>query len=333
LESPDVKLAGFEARLGESLRALDDSSREHEPAWAMSKSVCLPTRALARSLGAGTASSGGDLTTTSVLAAAEAARPALVLDNIGVPRLEVSRIADLSLPSWEAETVSGVWLSERGNATERDITCRTVTATPHSALSFMKYSRRIDLQTPGLEAQLLLEVRRAVAQTIEQGFLEGSNTEGQPYGLTKLAQDHGYADTWGGSAPTYSEVVEQARAYLAAHGSWGSAVWIASSDLALDLATVEKGSGTAQFVLDMGGGAQGPTLLGRPVAISDNLSAGKLLLVNTATLRTVYFGAPYALLDRYSDNMDIKGERMLLVDNYCDIVALQPAQVCLGVAA
>ena len=67
----------------------------------------LPDSKLCRDLGVGTASAGGNLAGSAVLAVAEASRPPLLLESLGARRLEVAPDAVVALPVWVAGAVVG----------------------------------------------------------------------------------------------------------------------------------------------------------------------------------------------------------------------------------
>jgi len=322
----------FERRIGDAVGAPRTmEGRVTYPGWQFSGTAPLPSRALARALGAqGSAASGGDLVTSSVMQVAEAARPALVFDEIGAIRTELTEnTGAASYPAWNPEQQAGAgrWVGEGSQGTNVLLTLKDVTATPRSALSFIKYTRQLSNQAPLLEAALQAEMQRSVESVLERGFLRGRGGR-EPFGLCLVAEIKGTVTPWGSSTPTFAELVQQAKAYTAAKAPWKRAHWIMSSDMALDLATTEKATGTAQFVLETASGR--PTILGRPVAITDHMPDDRILLVNPDVIRHVYWGPPFLLVDKYSDNMDIRGEAMIVVDNFCDLVVEQPQQICVG---
>lgn len=294
--------------------------------------LSLPTRdlvrALRRDLTIGAASGGGDLAFATATQVAAAARPQLVLDRAGVQRLELlDQVAEISFPTWDAEQSPGGWIGEGADGDEVDLTTRSVTAAPRSSYGFIELTRRLRQNLDQAETLILAELGRAVASVVETGLLQGSGSESQPLGLVNLPGRQ--VVNWGGALPTYAEVNNSMAAYLSAHGNYDRSVWIAPSALAIFLLEIEKATNTGQFIATATP-PSGLSILGRPLLVSDYMPSGTLLLFDPTTVRTVYWGAPYALLDRFSDGRDLRGDSMLLVYNNVDIVSLYPNQVVVG---
>ena len=328
LEQPGFR-KGFEARLGDVLAAngLDAAT----PATPVSRhpQAILPTRALCRALGSDAASTGGDLAVSSVQRVAESARPATALDRAGVIRLEVGAGASIAFPTWDPESTAGSWIAEGGAGYDPDLTVRQVDATMKICSAHITISRRLRQAVADVEANVLLELQRSVAGVIETGFLNGSGSEHEPLGLCNVPAAH--SQTFGAAVPTRTEIIGMLQKYAAAHGNLSRATWVVGSTLAAALLLAEVTTGSGQFLASIGPNGQ-PLLAGVPVILSDYMPADKLLLIDPTTIRTVFWGAPYAMLDKFSGGMSINGSSCLIVYNACDVVSLQPLQIVVGAA-
>lgn len=298
--------------------------------------VSLPTRSAVRvakrDLTVGVSSAGGDLAFSTAMAVAAAARPRLVLDQAGVEVVQLTaKAADLTFPRWSPETVPGGWVGEGSSGSELNLETATATASPRQAYAHVELSRQLRKSVADVEGAVLGELARAVRGVLETGFLQGIGSESQPLGLCSMVD----ADTdaqevnFAGSVPTLPEINDMMAAYLSAHGSYDRAVWIAPSALAVSLLETEKATQTGQFIAEASL-PNGLSIQGRPLLVSDYMPAGQMLLFDPSTIRQVFWASPFALLDRYSDNRDLRGDAMLLIYNICDVVSLYPAQVVVG---
>lgn len=299
--------------------------------------VALPTaffvRELAgratRDLNAGTASEGGDLIAGRMIDVARAARSLLALDAAGVPRIELRSTGPVSFARWNPETSLGGWCAEGGTSSGTDITVSEVTAMPRSAYASVRITRRLRLQTSfDVEQSLLLELAAAGRHTLEHGLLNGESSASKPLGL--LHVPGASSVTWAAADyPTRSEVVEMIEAYAAAYGNLSQARFLASSALIAKMLVTESASGTAQFVLAADDAT--PRLIGVPVIISEAMPADRLLLLDPTQQRLVFWGAPAAIVDRMK--YALQGDSELHVYNDCDVVSINPAQICIGKGA
>jgi HK97 family phage major capsid protein len=325
LEKPEHR--GFEAQIAGTMRE-QGLDAEFEPAWKLSQALALPDRRLVRALGAtGDATTGADLTFASLAEVAEAARPALVLDALGVPRREVAGAATLDFPVEQPFAIGG-WQGENATGASLTPTIESVTAAPRQSISYVEFSRRLRLQAIRVEDDILGMLRRATLATLERGFLQGTGTENQPAGLFTV-QAKG-AEPFAGSAPTRTELLAMLADYVAAEGRVDRAAWICDGAMALGLMAAEAGTASGRYLLEPDA-AGNPRILGRPVGITNHAPAGKLMLFDPQSCRTVFWGPAFALLDKYS--LDTSGGSRMLIYNLCDVVALRPEQIIIGGAA
>lgn len=288
-------------------------------------SVFLPTRQFCRSLGINTGASGGDLVGGNLQRVATAARPPLLLEQLGAVRLEVSESGAVSLPIWSAGAGSG-WVAEDAPAALLASTVRSVEASGRMAAAGLAVSRRLQLQADAIEEAILRELRAAVASTIEAGFLAGSGAESQPLGL--LSTPGAATVAFGAATPTYAELVAMIAAFSAADGDLDNAA------LLLHPATL---TGAMQSEISAGSGTTAIAWIDGAYRFAGvrsyptrNIPTGKALLLDPATVRTVYWGAPQLVVDRVSNGKSLSGAADLIVFNLCDIAALHPAQIVVG---
>jgi HK97 family phage major capsid protein len=296
-----------------------------EPSHKYSRTIPLPDDRLLRALGVGgSAATGGDLVVSSVARVAEAARPALALDLIGVERITVSGHGPFALPSWDPEATVGSWVGEGSAGATPALTVHEVETSPKQAIASVTLSRRLVKAVDQIENDVLAEIRRATAATIESGFLNGLGGL-QPLGL--LNTPGAQVQTWLSTSPSRAELVLQMKDYANAHGSLSRARWLMNSNLAASMLTTEVSATSGQFVLSVDPGGR-PLIMGIPAVIADHLPDGRLLLLDPSTVKVVYWGNPYALANPFAN--DVAGDLRLTVYNACDIACLQPAQITIG---
>lgn len=284
----------------------------------------LPSSALVRDLGLQTASAGGNLAATELAAVAAAVRPQLVLDQLGAGRLEVSGAAQIDLPKFSGGT--GSWIAEGEAAASLATTVLSTAAVAKCAAARLGLSRRVmNANRTDVEASVLAEIRRAVADVIEQGFMQGVGTDSEPLGIVHAATG---AKTYAGATPTWAELADQIAILGDENADLSRASWLLHpSDLAALIAAVVDADGGETIVSWADGRHR---IAGFPVVASANVPEGKYLLGDFSTVQQVYFGAPQLIDDRFSGGKSINGSAELIVMNHCDLVLREPAHIVVG---
>ncbi len=150
------------------------SNREH--------GAFIPPARMVRDLLIRPANSAGDLIAKSVLKVSESVRPITILENAGIPRLEVTG-ENVVLPRFVGAATG--WIAENGQYPSlSNTTVTSVDGSPRMAAARLAYSRRLRLQAQDqdIENVVLSEVGRAVAQLIEKGCISGSGSSSEPLG-------------------------------------------------------------------------------------------------------------------------------------------------------
>lgn len=289
----------------------------------------LPTRGICRALSA--EGNAGNLISTIGGPVAAAIRPQLVFDRMGVQRIELDGSGPISFPVMsEAGSYTGTWVGEAQDGAELDPSVSQVDAMPRIAIGWVELSRQLRKYSASAEPAILLELSRSIEGVLEDGFLTGNGSENVPLGLFSLPD--AATVPFGGASPTFAETVQMVEAFSDANGRLDRAVWLANTATAADMMTTEKATNTGVFLIDAAP-ASGMSILGRPVFISNYVPDGYVALMDPAYLRTIYWAAPLAILDTYSDGLDKTGSARLMVANSADFIAMHPEQVVIGVPA
>ena len=292
---------------------------------SQARGLAVPHKKMARDLGVGTATAGGNIASgQQIQAVAAAVRPALVLEQMGAERVEVNAVGELLFPSWSGGT--GGWLAEGEASVSDAATIASVSAIPHCAAARLAMSRRVRNQArEDVEAAVLRELGQCVASTLESGFLTGTGTNEQPLGFI-TTPGIGTA-TFAAAVPTLSELVSMVKSYADANGDLGAARWLMHpSDLA-DLLLPNGGDTIVQYIPD---GAH--RIYGLPIFTTSHLTEGKHLLLDPSAVATVYFGPAQVVLDEYSNGKSLSGAAEICVFNFADIAVLRPTHVVVGAA-
>jgi len=319
---------GADPALAKRERGILEVLAQKNPEVKIRGGVPLPTPTQARDLQLSTATAGGNLGHSVLTDIAGAARPATVLERLGAPVVELRQAAEGSLPVF-AGTPSGMWIGTEGGAIPQfDPTINSVLLTAHEASVRLSYSRRLAAMSEdraALQADLLRELGQIMASTLEEGFIKGTNSQGQPLGLLNVTGRQ--TKTFAASTPTWAELTGMVEQLGDADARLESAAWVMHPSTAADLMATEKSSGSGQYVLDYDGGYR---IAGRPVGITTAITEDTVLLADMSKLRLVYFAAPQLLVDRFSHSTT--GTVQLVVSNYVDVAVSDGSMLVVGSA-
>ncbi|MCF8139586.1 MAG: phage major capsid protein [Cyanobium usitatum Tobar12.5m-G36] len=287
----------------------------------------LPHNALVRDLGLATATGGGNLAATELAAVAAATRPLLVLDQLGAQRLEVSGVAQLDLPRFDGGV--GSWISEGDPASSLSTTVQSASAVARCAAARLGLSRKVrNGSRPDTEAAILAEIQRAVTNTIEQGFIQGTGSNSQPVGIVNVPGIG--SKTFISATPTWSELVDMGELLCNADGDFTRAAWLLHPSMAAALLLRLIDGNGGELVVTYSDGRH--RIAGIPLAISSNVPETKVILADFSTVQQVFFGAPQIIDDRFSAGKSISGASEIVVMNFCDVVARDPGLIVVGAA-
>lgn len=317
---------GADPSLAKRERGILEVLAQNNPEVRTRGGVPLPTQTQARDLQLSTATSGGNLGNSALLDVAGAARPATVLERLGAPVVQLRQAAEGALPVL-AGTPSGMWISAEGGAIPQfDPTINSALLTAHEASVRLSYSRRLAAMSEdraALQADLLRELGQIMASTLEEGFIKGTGSEGQPLGLLNVTGRQ--TKSFAGATPTWAELTAMLEQLGDADARLESAAWLLHPSTAADLMATEKSSGSGQYVLEYDGGYR---IAGRPVGITSTITEDTVLLADMSKLRLVFFAAPQLLVDRYSHSTT--GAVQLVVSNYTDIAVTSGPMIVVG---
>lgn len=280
--------------------------------------VPLPTPGMVRDLEVGVATAGGNLAGNALMATAEAARPELVFDALGARRVELSGVAQASLPTWTGAP-SSVWIAEEGGASSSfsALATKSLLLSPKQAAGHVAYSRRLAAGSPDrriLEASVTAELQRAVRTVMEQGLISGTGAQGQPLGLTGTPGKQ--VKSFAGALPTYAELCDMVELLADADHDLSAAAWLMHPSDMAGLLQTQVTSGGGDTVVSYAGGRY--RAAGLPVLSTTNCPEGKVFLADWSRYTVATFGPSMLLVDPYSSGKSITGETELHVISFVD---------------
>jgi HK97 family phage major capsid protein len=292
------------------------------------RGLAVPHRRLIRDLGVGAATSGGNIASgQQIQAVAAAVRPALVLEQMGAERVEVSATGEVLFPRWSGG--AGGWLAEGQPAVSDAAEIASVSATPHCAAARLGLSRRLRNQSrEDIEAAVLRELAECVAATLEAGFLAGTGSNDEPLGLI-FTPGIG-SQSFAGATPTLAELAGMVETYGDADGDIAAARWLLNpSDLG-DLLKAQVDPDGGETIVQYIDGSH--RICGLPIFSSRHLTEGKHLLLDPSAVATVFFGPAQVVLDEYSNGKSVSGAAEIVTFNFADVVVRDPGLIVVGAA-
>jgi HK97 family phage major capsid protein len=286
----------------------------------------VPHRRMAKDLGVGAATSGGNIASgQQIQAVAAAVRPALVLEQMGAERVEVNATGEVLFPRWSGGT--GGWLAEGEASVSDAATIASVSATPHCAAARLGLSRRLRNQArEDVEAAVLRELGQCVAATLEAGFLAGTGSNEEPLGLINTPGIG--SQSFAAAVPTLSELAGMVETYGDADGDLGAARWLMHPSDFSDLIKAQVDNDGGETIVQYIDGAH--RICGLPIFSTRHLTEGKHLLLDPSAVATVYFGPAQVVLDEYSNGKSVSGAAEIVTFNFADLAVLRPTHIVVG---
>jgi HK97 family phage major capsid protein len=292
------------------------------------RGLAVPHRRMIRDLGVSSSAAGGALASaTDLQRVAAAVRPAVVLEQMGAERIEVSGAGEVAFPRFAGGV--GGWLAE-GEASPSDAaTIESVTATPHCAAARLGLSRRVRNQArEDVEAAVLRELEQCVAAVLEAGFLTGTGSNDEPLGVINTPGIG--TETFAGATPTLAELVGMVETYGDASGDLTAARWLLNPNDLADLLKTQVEADGGELIVQWQDGAH--RICGLPLFSSSHLSEGKHLLMDPSAVALTYFGPAQVVMDTFSSGKALTGAAEAVVFNFADLAVLRPAHIVVGTA-
>jgi HK97 family phage major capsid protein len=176
-----------------------------------------------RDLVVGTATAGGNLVATELLASSFVD---ILVNRMAVMGMGATMLSDLqgniAIPRATGGS-TGYWVAENSASTESQQAFDQVAMTPKTAGAFVDYSRRLLLQSSiAVEAFVRMDIARTIALMIDLAAIAGSGSSNQPRGVLNVVGIGSVAGGTNGAAPTWDHIVDLESAVANANVSAGS---------------------------------------------------------------------------------------------------------------
>ena len=260
-----------------------------------SRGITVPQDVLTRDLTVGTASAGGNLVATELLAGSfiDLLRNQSALDQAGATVL-TGLTGMVAIPR-QSGGATGYWVSESGAPTESQQTIDQVTMQPRTVAAYTDFSRRLNLQSSiDVENLVRRDLARVLALKIDLAGLYGTGTNSEPLGL-KNTTGIGTED-FAANTPTFAEVVALESDVANANALLGNPAYLMNAAMRGALKTATKDSGSGQFIYE-GGEVNGYRGL-----VSNQVASNDLWFGNFADLLIGYFSGLDLMVDPYSNS-------------------------------
>ena len=212
----------------------------------------VPNEIQKRDLNTGTATAGGNLVATDLLAGSfiDALRNAMVISGLGT-RMLTGLVGNIAIPRLSG-TGTAYWVAENTSPTESDQTIAQVTLSPKTVGAFTDISRRLLLQSSlDVEAMVQNDLATILGLAIQQAAISGSGASNQPSGiLTRVtASVIGGA---AGAAPTWANMIALESDVAVANADIGTLAYLTNAKVRGKLKSTSKVSGQNGFVWEQG---------------------------------------------------------------------------------
>lgn len=159
-----------------------------------------------RDMTAGTAADGGNIVATNLLASSfiDLLRNRTVVGQLGATFLS-GLVGNVAIPKLSAGGTA-YWLTNEATAiTESQQTLAQVTLTPHNVGAYTEISRQLMMQsTPDVDMLVMNDLSRVLGIAIDLAAMEGSNSGGQPAGISQT----GGIGSVTGTSLDYADILE-----------------------------------------------------------------------------------------------------------------------------
>tara|TARA_B100000214_G_scaffold374997_1_gene359540 strand:- start:1030 stop:2949 length:1920 start_codon:yes stop_codon:yes gene_type:complete len=208
--------------------------------------IMVPNEVLKRDLNVGTATAGGNLVATELLAGSfiDILRKRMALMQAGVTML-TGLEGNISIPRMTSSSTA-YWVGEGASPTESQQAFDQVNLSPKTVGAYVDYTRRTLLQSSiDVEAMVRDDLAKVIALELDRAGLYGSGSSNQPLGLTGTSGIGTQTITTYG---TFAEYIGMETDVATANADVASMKYLVNAAARGALKSTEKASSTAQFV-------------------------------------------------------------------------------------
>ena len=244
----------------------DAASKKYEkPA----NGILVPNEVLRRDLNVGTATAGGNLVPTELLAGSFIdilrKRMAVMATN---PTMLTGLSGNVSIPRMTS-TSTAYFVGESGAPTESQQAFDQVNMTPKTIGAFVDYSRRLLLQSSiDVEAMIRDDIAKVIATKLDNAAIYGSGSSNEPLGIKDTT---GVGTSTITTFGTFAEYIALETDVAAANADVANMFYLINASARGALKSTEKATNTGQFVFENN------EINGYPAIVSNQLANNDVL--------------------------------------------------------
>tara|TARA_R100001443_G_scaffold47372_1_gene60022 strand:- start:173 stop:1789 length:1617 start_codon:yes stop_codon:yes gene_type:complete len=226
-----------------------------------------------RTFVAGTASAGGNLVATDVLADSfvDALRPTSVVMTAGATVLG-NLTGNVSIPKRTGSSTAAWFGADDSDALSESVgTFGAIALSPKTVGSYSKYSRLMKLQaTPDIENLIRQDMLEKIGTQIDIAAIAGTGSSSQPTGILSASDTTVTALGTNGAAASIDTLITLKKSVSAANADDGSCCYLINSKVESALSQLKDSNG-AYFLNPFGGELGAARFAGRRMLVSNNV--------------------------------------------------------------
>ena len=257
----------------------------------------IPADVLRRDLNVGTATAGGNLVATDLLAGSfiDLLRNRSVAVRAGATVLN-GLVGNIAIPR-QSGAATAYWVAESGAPTESQQTVDQVTMTPKTVGAYTDFSRRLTLQSSiDIETMVRSDLATVIALAIDKAAFYGTNANNQPKGLTGQTGINTVA--FAAANATFAELVAMETGVASDNADVnGMSYLLNPAQRGAYKSTTKFSTGTESTIWEPGN-----TVNGYSTEVSNQITAGDVLFGNFAELLIGFWSGLDLMVDPYSNS-------------------------------
>lgn len=246
-----------------------------------------------RDLTVGSATAGGNLVATDLMASAfiDLLRNRSVVQRAGATVLN-GLSGNLAIPK-QTGGATAYWVAESGAPTESQQTVGQVSLTPKTVGAYTDFSRKLMLQSSiDVENMVRNDLANVIALAIDAAALYGTGADNQPTGL-KLVSGINTKD-FAANTPTFAEVVAMESEVAADNADIGTMAYLFNAVMRGALKTAEKASGYPSYIFE------GGQVNGYRTEVSNQVATNDIFFGNFADMLLGFWSGLDLTVDPYA---------------------------------
>jgi HK97 family phage major capsid protein len=283
--------------------------------------ILVPAEVLRRDLNVGTATAGGNLVATDLLAGSfiDLLRNRAVAIRAGAQTMN-GLVGNIAIPK-QTGAATAYWVAESGAPTESQQTVGQVTMSPKTVGAYTDFSRRLMLQSSiDVENMVRNDLALVIALAIDAAAFYGTASNNQPRGLKNQSGINTVDPA--AATPTFAEVVAMESAVAADNADVGNMAYVVNAAMRGALKSALKFSAAGSDTI----WEAGNTVNGYRTEVSNQIEANDLFFGNFADLMIGFWSGLDLMVDPYSNSTSGTVRVVALQD--CDIAVRRAESFC-----